>query len=104
MTEQERLNYRNHVETLSNFEHRGSATENERRAASYLMHELIRIGITAKSMPFKGSNSWGCRHLTHVVISILGLLFLCISPVATLFLGSAALLSFWAEGETRGIC
>jgi hypothetical protein len=102
MTDEDRARYRRRVYTLAAFGHRGSGTDHERRAADYLIGELRGLGVGAARETFRGSRSWARRHLLHVVIAAAGVGCLWHLPVLTAALAVAALVSFWAEGATRG--
>ena len=49
---------RDHVEGLCRFEHRGSATENERQAAEYIKDEMTSLGLEARLERFVSHTSF----------------------------------------------
>lgn len=101
MTDEDRERYRRRVHALAAFGHRGAATDHERRAADYLVHELRGLGLNPVRETFPGSRSWGWRFLIPMAIAAVGVGCLWYLPTATATLGVAAWASFWAEGATR---
>jgi Peptidase family M28 len=95
--------YERRVRDLVGFGHRGSGTDNERRAAEYLMGELSGLGYAPAMEPFRGSGSLGLRLLLHVVVAAVGLGLLWWVPIASAFLGWAALFSLVIEQTSRGM-
>jgi acetylornithine deacetylase/succinyl-diaminopimelate desuccinylase-like protein len=61
--------YQRRVQELVRHGHRGSATEDERRAAQYLAEELQRLGLAPEEERFTGSRSLGARLLAHVAVA-----------------------------------
>lgn len=90
MTEDKRATYQRRVTDLEAFGDRGSATENEKKAAAYLAEELRDIGLEPEVRPFKGSRSMGARILVHVLLAALSAVAMWWEPV----LGFVALLAF----------
>jgi hypothetical protein len=90
------------VKDLEALGHRGSATDNEERAADYLVEEMQEAGIHAGKEPFSsGSSSLGARILVHVAVAVCGLVLLFLWPLLTLLIGVLVLVSFVGEMDTR---
>lgn len=71
--------------------HRGSATENEDRAADLILEELRKLNVPAHKEPFAGSDSLGKRLLVHVLVALVGLLVIRHTPVGAMILAGLAL-------------
>lgn len=97
-----RSRYEQRIRDLAGLGHRGSATEQEQRAASYLLGELRGLGLEAQEETFLGSTSFGARLLLHVALAAVGAALLWWVPWATILLGAAALFSLTVEQTTRG--
>jgi hypothetical protein len=95
--------FERHVRELEALGHRGSASNNEHRAAQYLMAELRQAGIEPIGEEFRGARSLAERLLVHVIVAAVGAAVVGWSPVATLVLALAALVSMIAEPSTRGV-
>lgn len=98
-----RERYERRVRELVAFGHRGSATENERRAAEYLGEELRGLGLAPTIEPFRGSGSLGMRLLLPIAVAAAGLALMWWLPVVTAALGVAALFSMVVEQMSRGL-
>lgn len=94
---------RRRVARLVSFGHRGSATENESRAAEYLFRKLKETGIDASKEAFAGSRSMGARVLIHVLVAMASLALLLWQPIVAAVLVGIAFISFIAEQMTRGV-
>lgn len=96
-----RERFEQRVKALEAFGHRGSATENEAKAADYLVEELKTIGLTAEQEAFSGSSTLGNRLLAHLVVAVIGTSLLWSVPLLTVLLNAVALISLFIEGTTR---
>ena len=101
MNTNEKERFRQRVQTLENFGHRGSGTDAEDRAANYLIDELRASGINTEKELFHSSNSLATRVLVHVIIAVIGLAFFWVIPLLTACTGLAVLASITAESTTR---
>ena len=97
-----RSRYEQRIRDLTDFGHRGSATEGERRASAYLFDELKGIGFEPVIETFAGIRSSGARLLLHVAIAAVGAALLWSLPGLTILFGSIALGSLALEMTTRG--
>lgn len=94
--------YERRVRQLAGFGHRGSATEQEARAAAYLADELRGLGLEPETESFAGNRSFGARLLLHIAVAAIGAALLWYWPTLTILLASAALASLILELTTRG--
>ena len=91
------------VHKLVAFGHRGSATENEHRAAEYLLGKLKEAGIEANKEVFSGSRSMGARILVHLLVVMASAALLPWLPIASATIVAIVLASLIAEQMTRGV-
>lgn len=89
--------YERRVRALVAFGHRGSATDQERRAAAYLAGELRASGIAPVIEAFRGARSYAARVLIHVGIAAIGLMLSWRMPAFGIALAAVALVSFALE-------
>ncbi|HXE53847.1 MAG TPA: M20/M25/M40 family metallo-hydrolase [Tepidisphaeraceae bacterium] len=94
------VEFERHVRELEALGHRGSASALEHRAAEYLAGELRSLGLGPTIEPFRGARSLPSRHLVHVIVAAIGAAVIGWSPVATIVLATAALISLVAEQTT----
>ncbi len=100
----DRVAFERDIRNLEAFGHRGSATQNEREAAKYLLGRLHENGLTnARIEPFYGMRSLPGTVLWHLAIGFVGLLLFEISPWITIVAGVATVLSFCLEQNCRGV-
>ncbi|MBK04111.1 MAG: hypothetical protein CL920_34340 [Deltaproteobacteria bacterium] len=92
---------RNWIHTLEQFGHRGSGTEQEAKAARYLVEELESMGIPAQTEPFTGSSNMGARLVTHVIFSAAGLVFISTYPLLMATFALIGLISLILESTTK---
>lgn len=98
-----RERFEQRVKALEAFGHRGSATDNEAKAADYLVETFETIGLTAEQEAFSGSSTLGNRLLAHLVVALIGTSLLWFVPLLTVLLNAAALISLFVEGTTRNV-
>jgi len=96
-----RARYEGRVEALEAFGHRGSASENEKRAAEYLAGELTELGLEPSIEPFRATGRLGAVILLHVAIAWIGVATLWWMPLLTSVLCVIAFASFILESTTR---
>jgi hypothetical protein len=101
MNDDLRADYERRLKALEAFGHRGSASENEAKAAEYLTSELGDLGLEVHQQPFRGCSSLGARLVLHTGIALLGTLLLWAAPAVTLVLVLLALSSLILEHSTR---
>ena len=89
------------VKALEAFGHRGSATENEARAAEYLCGELRAMGLDPVLEPFAGLSSGGAVVLLHVALSLAAASLVWTWPIVSLVAGLVALGSMLLENAWR---
>lgn len=94
---------RRRVRKLVGFGHRGSATENEHRAAEYLLGKLKEYGLEANKEAFAGSRSMGARILVHVLLAMASAVLLPWLPIASSLIVAIVLTSLIMEQMTRGV-
>lgn len=94
---------RRRVQKLVAFGHRGSATENEHRAAEYLLGKLKETGIEANKEAFAGSHSMGARILVHVLLAMASAALLPWLPIGSTLVAAIVLVSLVAEQMTHGV-
>lgn len=91
------------VRKLVDMGHRGSGTDNEHRAAEFLLGRLKAAGIDATKEAFVGSKSHGARLLAHIILGIISLAVLLWQPWVAGGIAAVVLASLVAEQMTRGI-
>ena len=81
--------------------HRASATENEQRAATHLLHFMRTIGLTAHVEEFKSQQrySWELIFITTLFLVQAGWCF--VSPLSSIIIGLIGLTLFWGHFTTR---
>jgi Peptidase family M28 len=90
------------VSGLADFERRGPGTDAERRAATWLVDELVKAGRDARIEPFWCRPNWALAHAWHVALAIAGSLIAIPSPTVGAVVVAIALISTLADA-TVGI-